>query len=266
MLFYVVIGKFPLFLATLLAVLFHEFGHMFVAENRGYKMSKIVLMPYGAMMYGKENFKGSDSAWIAIAGPLTNILLLVPIVALWWIVPSSYEFLLPFFYSNITLAVINLLPCFPLDGARLILGIAKNKLKALKIVKINGAMVGLLFIALAITSYWFEFNMSLLNVGCLIIVGAVSGTEKYKYNYILGAMSLAKDYSRGVREQTIYISSDTPIYKLFRYIGSDSITTFIIVNDLAQSLAVIEENDLYEIIMNYKRKDMLAKVIDEIKN
>lgn len=264
MLFYVVIGKFPLFLATLIAVLLHELGHMYTAENRGYKMSKIVLMPYGAMMYGKENFNSSDSVRIALAGPITNILLLIPILACWWIFPPSYEFLEPFFYANISLAALNLLPCFPLDGARLILGVAKNKLKALKILKINGIVIGVVLIGLTIASYWHQFNMSLLNVGTLIIVGAISGTEKFKYNHILGAMSLAKNYNKGVFERTIYITAETPIYRLFRHISSEYLTTFIIVDCCGASIAVIDENDLYKIINQYQRKDLLSKVVEEL--
>lgn len=265
MLFYIVIGKFPLFLATLAAVLLHELGHMYVAENRGYKMSKIVLMPYGAMMYGKENFRSGDSIHIALAGPITNLLLLVPTLACWWIYPPSYDLLLPFFYANLSLATLNLLPCFPLDGARLILGISKNKLKALKILKINGIIIGTILIGLTIASYWYQFNTSLLNVGSLIIVGAISGTEKFKYNHILGAMSLAKDYTRGVLERTIYIGKDTPIYRLFRHINNDYLTTFIVVDGNGVALTVIDESSLYDIIERYQRKDLLSKVILELK-
>ena len=49
---YVVSGKWQITLCSVLAVILHETGHLFVAKYFGYTLNKICLMPYGAVIKG----------------------------------------------------------------------------------------------------------------------------------------------------------------------------------------------------------------------
>ena len=51
-LYFALTGKVFLFLTATLTALLHEFGHALAAEKLGYKMNKITLMPYGAVVNG----------------------------------------------------------------------------------------------------------------------------------------------------------------------------------------------------------------------
>ena len=109
-------------------------------------MAKITLMPYGAMIYGGEKFNRKEGIVIALAGPICNGVLALATFALWWLLPESYVYTQDFLNSNLTLMCFNLLPCFPLDGSRIVLSLCKDKIKALKILKIVGIILSLIII------------------------------------------------------------------------------------------------------------------------
>ena len=111
-------------------------------------MAKITLMPYGAMIYGGEKFNRKEGLVIALAGPLCNGVLALLTLAVWWLFPESFAFTQDFFNSNLTLMIFNLLPCFPLDGSRVVLSLSKDKIKALKILKIVGIALSVFMIVL----------------------------------------------------------------------------------------------------------------------
>ena len=233
---------------TFLAVLLHEMGHYLVARTRGYLMGSIVLMPFGAEMSTKENFDNTSSVLIGLAGPLTNIFLAVATVGLWWIFPTTYTITKPFLYANISMAFFNLLPTYPLDGARVLVGLAKNKLRALKVLKIVGITVGIIAFALFVVSCFFMPNFTLAVVGIFLFYGAI--TDRAEENYISIFSPISKDYTIGVEERKIYISKDVPLQRLLRFCGQNTICTFIII-DLEEKFT-LSEKELKDFALRYK--------------
>lgn len=123
------------FVWTLLALLFHEGAHALMARARGYVVKKIVLLPYGAMMSAGENFDKTSSVLIGLAGPCCNIVLALVTLGLWWLYPASYPYTIAFLYANLSLGLFNLLPVYPLDGSRVVLGFCKTNSKQSKACK-----------------------------------------------------------------------------------------------------------------------------------
>ena len=92
----------------------------------GMKLEKFELMPYGVSIsiklkpedYNKKlkngNILSLKKIIIAIAGPLTNLLM---------IYIFSYTQNVIIVYSNILIAIFNLIPIYPLDGGRILNGI-----------------------------------------------------------------------------------------------------------------------------------------------
>ena len=112
-------GKLFLFLSATVVALIHEYGHALAAARVGYGLDRIVLMPYGALISGDLEGVGlKDEIFIALAGPLINAACAVLFVALWWFFPDTYPYTDVAVYSSASIAVINLLPAYPLDGGR----------------------------------------------------------------------------------------------------------------------------------------------------
>ncbi|MCL6635400.1 MAG: M50 family metallopeptidase [Peptococcaceae bacterium] len=107
-------------LVAFAVVLLHELAHVTVARRLGVHVSDIELLPFGGVsrMGGEVVFDPAREAWVAAAGPATNLLLAGLAVAL-----KNYglwdDDLGPFFLQcNLMVFAFNLLPALPLDGGR----------------------------------------------------------------------------------------------------------------------------------------------------
>ena len=86
-------GELFLFLTSCIVALQHECAHAFAAAKLGYKLNKIVLMPYGAVIDGDlQGISLKDEIIVALYGPLCNLITAVFFVALWWFTPTMYAF------------------------------------------------------------------------------------------------------------------------------------------------------------------------------
>lgn len=250
-----------MFISHLLAVLLHEIAHSLIAKNCGYEMRKIVLMPYGAMLYGKEHFYGRVSVKIALSGPIASLIFSLVTLAVWWLFPDTYIYLKGFLNANIMLFALNLLPCFPLDGSRVILGLAKDTLRALKVMKVCGVIIGLVMISFGIATFWFVPNISLINVGSFIIIGTVFGSRKEEYYFIAHKTSFAKDYMHGVVYREIYVSENLCLYNLVKYISDRYLTVFNVVDDNGEIKGYLSEEELEKVLYSSETNTKLIDIL-----
>ena len=117
--FYAVTGQIFIFVICTLTAVVHELGHSFVSANLGYRLNKITLMPFGAVVVGSiDGLSFKDQTKIALAGPIINLLISLFFIATWWIYPNLYAYTDVVVYANLSMALVNLLPIYPLDGGR----------------------------------------------------------------------------------------------------------------------------------------------------
>jgi len=107
-----------------LSVLLHELGHSFVAQRNEVPVKSVTLFLFGGVAtISKEPQNGKAELLIAIAGPLTS-LLLAGIFGALWLVDHSIPFLAApsawLARINLMLALFNMIPGFPLDGGRVL--------------------------------------------------------------------------------------------------------------------------------------------------
>jgi Zn-dependent protease/predicted transcriptional regulator len=118
------------------SVVLHELGHVWLAVRMGIPVRGVMLLPLGGvtLMDPQEHLDGIKNAgretWIAIAGPLVSLLLAaVSAWAFWlgyrvdlwsrpWITTTALA--RSFFWTNVSLFALNLLPAFPMDGGRVL--------------------------------------------------------------------------------------------------------------------------------------------------
>jgi Zn-dependent protease len=112
----------------IVCVVLHELGHALVARHFGLRVVDITLWPLGGMArLARIPESGFVEAWIAIAGPLVNVLLALaaaPILVAGWFLGARGgwvgEAAFAFVAVNVLMAAFNLLPAFPTDGGRLV--------------------------------------------------------------------------------------------------------------------------------------------------
>lgn len=118
-------------------------GHLICGLLLGMKPEKMELMPYGVAIsfkltakdYNRKIKKANQleikKIAVALAGPLTNILI---ILIVWQLNMNVFDGLM-ILYANLLLILFNLLPIHPLDGGRILKGILHiylGKIKAEK--------------------------------------------------------------------------------------------------------------------------------------
>ncbi|MGN0819470.1 MAG: site-2 protease family protein [Christensenellaceae bacterium] len=213
-------GKVFSFIVYLLSAIVHEIGHSFASERFGYKLNKISLMPYGAVIVGDiDNLKFVDEIEIALFGPLFNLLVAVSCIALWWIVPESYAYTTEIVVANLFIGLINLLPCFPLDGGRILNAVLVKKIglfNAKRVLKIITVAFSLGFVALFVLSFKNRnVNFSPLFFALFMVVGAFSKNDKLCFIKTWENYSY-KQYKRGVEIKRIAIFEDATVLDLLR--------------------------------------------------
>ncbi len=242
---------------TLFALALHEFAHACVARARGFIIKRLVLLPYGAMMSADENFDRASSVMIGLAGPLANILLALMILGLWWLFPAAYPLTAGLLRANLALGLFNLLPVYPLDGARVALGFCKNRLKAIKYLQIAGTAASVVFFLLFLLSIFFGLNMTLGVIAIFLFVGSSLGTKGETFSSVLGAVQ--KAYSLGVEKKVVKISASAPIVRLFHHVGSKFLTTFEILSD--DGVVTLSEEELKSVALKCKLSTPIGKAL-----
>ena len=90
-LYFAVKGKVFSFLIFTISALIHELGHAITADRLGYRLKRVVLMPYGAVIKGDNvEMDYRDEIKIALSGPLLSLMIAGLFVSLWWLVPTAY--------------------------------------------------------------------------------------------------------------------------------------------------------------------------------
>ncbi len=107
------------------SVLIHELGHSWTARYFDVGISSITLWIFGGMAHMEELPEDWNvEFWIAIAGPITSLVLAGGFFATLQVVPASAPLVLYVVgllaVLNVSLAVFNMLPAFPMDGGRVL--------------------------------------------------------------------------------------------------------------------------------------------------
>ncbi len=120
-----------LLLAVFATVVIHELSHALVARRFGVRTKGIMLLPIGGVAsLEKVPEKPHQELLVALAGPATNVALAMLFAGLVLLTGGTLDPtetmavsapLLPkLVYVNVSLAVFNLLPAFPMDGGRVL--------------------------------------------------------------------------------------------------------------------------------------------------
>lgn len=155
-------------------VLLHELGHAFAARGFGIGTRDILLLPIGGVASLERIPENPlQELWIAIAGPLVNVLIAVVLYFGLVYFPMSEGiagFLDCLAFVNLLLVAFNMIPAFPMDGGRVLrsfLAMFMNYVSATRI----AATVGM-YCALALGIYGlFNDFMLVLLAGFVLAAG-----------------------------------------------------------------------------------------------
>ncbi len=253
-------GELFLFLLSALVALQHECAHAFAAAKLGYKLNKIVLMPFGAVIDG--DLKGislKDELSVALAGPFCNLLTAGFFAALWWFAPTTYAFTDTAYYTSLAIALVNLLPAYPLDGGRVLKCVLENALsktrrfshsaertagrtcQALTLLFAIGFF--LLFLLSIIQNGIWELSALLFSI--FLFFGSFGNREKTAYDKL--DLSCKDALARGVELKRVAVLSSCSIKDTFRYLTRGTMLVLEVYDEREKRLFELTQNELDEL-------------------
>lgn len=245
-----IFGKFTSFVCCMISVFLHEMGHAFVGRKLGYQLNLITLLPYGAMLSGKNTpFKTGDDIKIAVAGPVVNILLLLLSFLLWLIFPAMHNLLGEFIWANIYTFCFNVLPVYPLDGGRVLVALLTRKMpriKALKITKIIGYVVIAIIFVLFFVSFFFNLNYMLGINALFLLIGlfAEDTSPYYEKMAYLQNTNHALHFLKSIK-----LDKNTPVFVAYKQIANKNISN-IKLTDNNKVIKVLSCKKIMDGILN----------------
>lgn len=162
-------------------VVMHEFGHALAARKYGIETKDITLLPIGGVArLEKMPEKPLQELWVAIAGPLVNLVLAVILFGLVFFTTgfsnidllslNNGNLITRLAIVNLSLFIFNLIPAFPMDGGRIVRALLAMRLeytRATQTAASLGQGIALLFGLLG-----FLGNPMLIFIAFFIWIGA----------------------------------------------------------------------------------------------
>jgi stage IV sporulation protein FB len=117
-----VTGYIQQFLCLFIIVFIHELGHSLAAMSYSWRVKRIMLLPFGGMLEAEEhgNRPLKEELVVIAAGPIQHLFLQGAAWLLLFLSVINHSFYDMFTFYNLSILFINLLPVWPLDGAKLI--------------------------------------------------------------------------------------------------------------------------------------------------
>ena len=252
---YACTGELFLFLLSALVAIQHECAHAFASARLGYRLNKIVLMPFGAIIDGDlRGISFKDEIYVAICGPLCNLITAAFFVALWWLVPTMYAFTDTACYSSLAIALVNLLPAYPLDGGRILrCALAHtfqkrnpNTTKAEETANKICQIITILFAGVILTLFLLlcfrkNVNVSLLVFAIFLAVGAFGNRDKQAvYNRL--DFSCKHSLTRGVEIRRVAVLDTCTIKSALRFLSASSYLVLEVYNQEGIHLFDLPQN------------------------
>ncbi len=235
------------------AMILHETAHYLVAKRLFYRCTEIKVGIFGAVLYGEfDDVCGADRIKIAFAGPLCNLALCLACLASWWICPEVYYFTEEFFTANLSMATANLLPCYPLDGGRILTGfLEKRQVNALKLTKIFTYAVSCVLFAVFVLSLFLGqnlYSLGLFAIGLFCGVFTQSGGCYVRSVFVQNKRRFLK---KGMEKKTLVFNQNSMICDVVRQMKGNYAFCLEVVDDGFSVKGKLNFDALQKVILNF---------------
>lgn len=227
-------------------------SHLVAAKCIGLECSNITVYPFGLNLKLKNTiiYNLSDEIILYMAGPLSNILMALVTI----FIGFRNEFLIDFYYKNLALFLINILPIVPLDGGMIVKKVLNYRLgydggnSAMKL--ISSAFLIVLMTFFVILLYLEKFNPSLCIFAVFLIGNVIFSKEKYDTNLLkelLYAREKKNKNSTGYAKvlETDYKTPKIEIAKKFKPCEK----CFVFLTDNSQIKEIISKEQIVECLL-----------------
>ncbi len=241
-----------------ISIIVHEFSHIIVAKSKGSRFNSIQFHIYGSKvdLLDVDELTYKDKLIIYIAGPLSNLLIIAFFTIINIYIPI--RFIDEIISLNLGLAMFNLLPAYPLDGARILEVLLSRKVifrKAREIISYLSYAVaaGFIFLFFILFITYGKLNLSMLLVGLIFIY--ITKVEKKAVVYILMG-NIYKKRKKLIKNNYIENRIISVYYKLglvnlMTIVDKNRFNIFYVLDDDLKVLFTLREDELIDALKKY---------------
>ena len=252
------------FLLFFLVVALHEIAHFLVAKKLGYRLESFSLSSYGASLNYKEKILDcKDELLISVAGPVCNIVFAIVMAAIWWIFPAFFNVSAAFAKQSFIFGLINLLPCYPLDGGRVAAAVMQNVItreRAIKLISVFNVVLSAIFFLLFVLSCFIDFNPTFALIGIFLILSLISNDDG-KYIF---ANRLNKKVKNFAKVKFIYIKKSTSLAKMISKIDFNKYTIFVV--NIDEKNLFLDEEKILKLSLNFPLTKSIQEILNQIRH
>ena len=241
-----------------ISILHHEGMHILVAKRKGCKFNDIQIHIYGtsAQFANIDELNKKEKLQIYLSGPFANFII---ICIFWCIGFASNNILIDKMINiNISLLFFNLLPAYPLDGARVLEILLSQKIlyrRANDIISKISYTIGviLLVIFIIVFAYSGVINVSILIASIAICL--ITRSEEKSAMYILMGNIFVKR-NKLLRNKYIENKSISVYYKqglanVMSMVDKNRFNIFYVLDDDLKVVFIMNEDELIEALKLY---------------
>ncbi|MFC7027010.1 site-2 protease family protein [Halomicroarcula sp. GCM10025710] len=243
------------------SVAVHELGHSWMAMRYDLEVESITLWILGGLASLKTMPREwNREFWIAVAGPVTSILVaLVCYIAL-LVLPASAQvttFVVGWLaVTNLLLAVFNMLPAFPMDGGRVLRALlARNRpyASATRLAARIGTAFAVLFAVVGVLS----FSPMLLLLALFVYSAASGESRTVALSDLLDGLTV----SDVARPATDTVEADASVEELVDKMFATRSTEFTVVRD-GEAVGVVTISDFQALSKAEREADTVADLME----
>ena len=190
-------------LALFVCVLLHELAHSLVARHYGVKVDSITLLPIGGVAAMEEMpKKPSEEAVTAIVGPLASLAIAGGLAAVVYGLqgpeailafdPLGGPILSSLVWTNVVIAVFNLIPAFPMDGGRVLRAVLAHYIGQVRATTIAATLGQVTAVLIGLAGLLVLNNLWLALIAIFIFLGAGQESRQVRLQALLDEVTAAQ--------------------------------------------------------------------------
>lgn len=241
-----------------ISILIHEIAHIIVAKRRGGKFNNLQVHIYGALaeFTNIDEMSEGDKVAIYLSGPISNFVIICIFTIINTITKNSvFESIISI---NIGLCIFNLLPAYPLDGARILEAVLSRKMLYKKVNKIIirvSYFISTIFLTVFILIFIYKhtINLSMAIAGITIFYITKKENETSAYilmgNIFIKRRKLLKD--KYIENRSISVYYKQGLANVMSIIDKNKFNIFYVLDDELRVIFTMNEYELIEALKKY---------------